>query len=943
MMELLDFEEPDLFNASVKTGLVDEQLYSASENTELLVESLGGMDLSHHSEEEQGSHSKSPIREIIPPQEIGIGAKPKTSKVYLLIDHESEVDESEALKWHPISCKGQQTSMAVGACSTPYAAVDKKSHKMDYYRKDQHTQTDESCLSGSNSYSDSGGKDRRKVRKNKAQRSKRLSKNCDMDCDKNTAKTSAKPSVTFSSNSYQEGYGSSSSSRSSVVEKAKHSKNSRQCDKKDLGTKPSSQKIRSHGHVSPSSRSSGVVKPRSSNSSQHVDKIDSSVKPSSQKMRSYGQDSSSLRPKGMGKPKQSNSRQDSDKKYYTVKPPQQKVSSPVATTRNSSHSHSQSSSGDMSDSSQTGSSHKRDISSQKHHHKVSSSNTAKKQQTSQSKYKSDLSSSKKSKHRRSRSKDRSQQTPSRSCGSKNLDSHSHRKSYRASSSSSDSDSVSSSKKYSRSKQPRKSVSLTKTDSSTSKSRSKRSRRSRSRSTSSCSSRDSLKSQKLRPRKSKHSRSPSKSCRSTGSRSHRYGTRSGKTSSTSSSSPSKYSSSGSRSSSRSQKHRPRSRSMKSRKSTARSHRNRKSSGSSHSRPSTSGSRSRSRSQKHKSSRSHRHRKPSSSSSDSRKHSMSESRSRSRTRKHRVSRSHRNSRHHHSRYAYSSDDSVNRRYTVKHGDPRKHPKALKYDGKSKFLSFKRKFDSYRNVMEWKDEECKDYLMWSLEGKAIDFFTISTSDKEHYSYRKIMRKLEARFGTQELTETSKAKFRQASQRQDESLDDWADRVMTLATSAFVYLPERHMKQEAITKFCQGCFDKEAARHVSFNNPSTMDAALDQFKQFQFITQAVDNKESRKGREEPSINAVSSSEIEELVRLAMEKLGKNPSNKYPNYSKKTHQGASYKKRQPFQCYFCRKEGHIKKDCQKWKQFLAEKEKESGDLNTKGLDGKATRPGPKK
>ena len=174
---------------------MNEQLYSASENTELLVESLGGMDLSHHSEEEQGSHSKSPIREIIPPQEIGIGAKPKTSKVYSLIDYESEVDESEALKWHPISCKGQQTSMAVGACSTPYAAVDKKSHKMDYYRKDQHTQTDEPCLSGSNSDSDSGGKDRRKVRKNKAQRSKRLSKNCDMDCDKNTAKTSAKPLV----------------------------------------------------------------------------------------------------------------------------------------------------------------------------------------------------------------------------------------------------------------------------------------------------------------------------------------------------------------------------------------------------------------------------------------------------------------------------------------------------------------------------------------------------------------------------------------------------------------------------------------------------------------------------------------------------------------------------------------------------------------------------
>ena len=126
-------------------------------------------------------------------------------------------------------------------------------------------------------------------------------------------------------------------------------------------------------------------------------------------------------------------------------------------------------------------------------------------------------------------------------------------------------------------------------------------------------------------------------------------------------------------------------------------------------------------------------------------------------------------------------------------------------------------------------------------------------------------------------------------------------------------------------------------------MDVALDQVKQYQFITRAVDNKKSRSGREEPSINAVSTSEIEELVRLAVENLGKNPSNEAPNYSKKARQGASYKKLQPFHCYFCRNEGHIKKDFQKWKQFLAEKEKESGDLNTKGLYGKATRPGPKK
>ena len=78
-----------------------------------------------------------------------------------------------------------------------------------------------------------------------------------------------------------------------------------------------------------------------------------------------------------------------------------------------------------------------------------------------------------------------------------------------------------------------------------------------------------------------------------------------------------------------------------------------------------------------------------------------------------------------------------------------------------------------------------MWSLVGKALDFFTI-TSDIEKYSFRRIIKKLEARFGVNELTETSKVKFRQASQRPDESLEDWADLVMILATPAFVDLPE-------------------------------------------------------------------------------------------------------------------------------------------------------------
>ena len=81
-----------------------------------------------------------------------------------------------------------------------------------------------------------------------------------------------------------------------------------------------------------------------------------------------------------------------------------------------------------------------------------------------------------------------------------------------------------------------------------------------------------------------------------------------------------------------------------------------------------------------------------------------------------------------------------------------------------------------MRWSEKESKHYLMWSLEGKALDFLTITKIDLEKYSFRKIMKKLETRFGVKELTETSKAKFRQAFQKQDKPLEDWADRVMAL-----------------------------------------------------------------------------------------------------------------------------------------------------------------------
>ena len=320
------------------------------------------------------------------------------------------------------------------------------------------------------------------------------------------------------------------------------------------------------------------------------------------------------------------------------------------------------------------------------------------------------------------------------------------------------------------------------------------------------------------------------------------------------------------------------------------------------------------------------------------SESQSRSRSRSRSHRTkTRSKKTKRrlHHHSPHSTSdTDSSVDR--CSRHGNPRKHPKALRFDGKTNWLSFKKKFDSYRKVMKWTEEESKDYLMWSLEGKALDFLTITKIDLEKYSFRRIMKKLETRFGVKELTETSKAKFRQAFQKQDESLEDWADRVMTLATPAFVDLPEDHLKKEAIARFCQGCTDKEAAKHACFEQPETMEEALNLVKHHQYISQAVDGKKAKR-EYEASVNAVQSpseARVEQLIRSALRDFAAKlqQSSTSLSSSSETEEKAK-KKKSSSQCFFCKKFGHFKKDCRVYQAWLSKKQ-DSRSEDSEGHSG---------
>ena len=165
----------------------------------------------------------------------------------------------------------------------------------------------------------------------------------------------------------------------------------------------------------------------------------------------------------------------------------------------------------------------------------------------------------------------------------------------------------------------------------------------------------------------------------------------------------------------------------------------------------------------------------------------------------------------------------------------PMSLKFDGKSNWKAFYAKFSRYAEVSEWTEGECRDQLCWCLDGKASEYYALLVERNQKMVYMDLIQKLEKRFGFRELPETAQVQFNNARQTPDELLEDWADRVLSLATRAFRDLPETHMYKQAVVRLCQGAADKEAGSYASNIRPKNIEEAIDRMRWFQHNSQAI------------------------------------------------------------------------------------------------------------
>ena len=156
----------------------------------------------------------------------------------------------------------------------------------------------------------------------------------------------------------------------------------------------------------------------------------------------------------------------------------------------------------------------------------------------------------------------------------------------------------------------------------------------------------------------------------------------------------------------------------------------------------------------------------------------------------------------------------------------PKNLEFDGKTNWILFKQKFESYAAAAGWTDDKKTDMLVWGLKGKAADFYVLLCNMNEDLSYKHLI----SEWGRDSRGRSFQKPFRPVSRMNfSMKVKLYVTGLLTLAAKAYKDLPEAWIRRHAIIRFCMGCLDLEAGQHTCIQQPKSFEEAMDKMEWFQ------------------------------------------------------------------------------------------------------------------
>ena len=190
----------------------------------------------------------------------------------------------------------------------------------------------------------------------------------------------------------------------------------------------------------------------------------------------------------------------------------------------------------------------------------------------------------------------------------------------------------------------------------------------------------------------------------------------------------------------------------------------------------------------------------------------------------------------------------------------PSPKRYDGTTNIDSYEMQFIFFANNARWTPTERLHMFAILLDGKALDYYVSNKPGHGDYnSIEEVFSKFRARFGRAELPQSLRSEFQTLCQRSEETINDWADRVHSMASDAFDGMADNYVSEETVRCFCQGLFDKETAAFVGSKLPTDLSTAVQAVKEYICNKQAV-YKASRKVHEnrETRTRSVSSEDLQ-------------------------------------------------------------------------------------
>ena len=136
-------------------------------------------------------------------------------------------------------------------------------------------------------------------------------------------------------------------------------------------------------------------------------------------------------------------------------------------------------------------------------------------------------------------------------------------------------------------------------------------------------------------------------------------------------------------------------------------------------------------------------------------------------------------------------------------------------------------------WSENKNLDRLFRCLTEKALEY---AVKCKNNTSYENLNGELKLRFDSSDEPVPAPQKLHLAKQSDDETLEVYMQRILSIATDGFGDFDNAVMQQIAIEAFLRGCQNKEAASFILVSTPSTIQDACRKMKMFIANKKAVD-----------------------------------------------------------------------------------------------------------